>query len=462
MSAARTAGVVVLGILLTTTLLVGNVVFAAHGTVLDPDYVTETVESEGGYEPLVSGRLGALAGGSATTGSLSVDGAALSQSAVTDEYLDSQGDANVERLYAYLHGNSAELNLSLDMRPLAANVGEEAAADVRERAPGDLAAAALDGSASESSLVTVDTVRRLDDGPDEYESAREEFRTNVRDRVVAEMVDEAFAGASNDELLALVIDDYNPNDYTEAEKGRMVADRESAIRAALADQIRSDRADDVDSRVGDALGQVRENATAGPALSEGNQEMVDAAAALRTTTVDALTTDMTYDTYRQEATAARDDLAAGVGAYTETQVIEQAGQQVSLSEEMPAEQRQALDRAATQVQRLDLLAVVLPVLALVFLGLVAGVSRSAGRTGGTAGWAMLLAGVPTYLAAGRLNAMAAETVAPQGGTEPAPALLLGLLDGFVGRLQTQSLVLAGVGLTLALVALALRYDLHEG
>ena len=49
MAVARRLGVAVVVVVLTLTLVTGNVVVAGHQTVLDPDYVTETVAEEDGY-----------------------------------------------------------------------------------------------------------------------------------------------------------------------------------------------------------------------------------------------------------------------------------------------------------------------------------------------------------------------------------------------------------------------------
>jgi hypothetical protein len=464
MSAARTAGVVIIGILLTATLFTGNIVFAAHQTVLDPGYVTTTIEEEGGYEQIVDqGVENAIpTEGEFETGPFSINQSEFMRDIITEEYVASQAEENIRRLYAYLHGNSDELNLTVETAPLAANAGDAAEAQVAERNPGDLAADVFAGGEFDGEIpVTEEMVRSLDDSQSSYQSTQDEFRSQVRERIVDEMVDEAFADASNDELLALVIEDYNPNDYTEAEKEQMVADRESEIRTALRTQITEERSDEVDERVDTAMAEIQGDLGNASVGTETDQEIVSAATDLQTAVATALTTDMTYDEYREDSTTARDDLAAAVGTMVEQRFTDELGESVSLTEEMTEEQRAPIDAAATQVQRMDLLAIVLPILALVFVGLVGFISRSPGRTGGTLGWAMLLSGVPMLLATGAITALIEQRVESADAEGVGADVVLGLFDGFTGALQTQSIILAVLGLVLVGVTLALRFEVIE-
>lgn len=461
MGLMRALAVALLGTLLVATIAAGNVVFAAHQTVLDPGYVSDTVESEGGYEALAEQGVGGLAGGDASSGGdAPIDRSAVMNEAVTEEYVASQTGDNLDRLYAYLHGNSDEPALYLDTQPLperAANVTEER---VRSTEPGELFASAV-GQSNGDVPIDADLVRRLDRGPGEFRAAQDEFRQRVRDEVVTRLAREQFDRSSEDELLGLVIEDYDPNDYSEAEKERMVRDRRGEILAALEDRIESERGDEVDEQVDEQLAQIREEATAANATGDFESEAMAAATAdLRAAVITALTTDTGYEAYRADATAARDDLAAAAGSTVESRMAEEMPERIDLSGEMPSEQRQTLADAATAVQWLDRLAVGLPALALALVGLLWYVTGSLGRTAGTAGWGLLLVGVPGVAGTEVGWSLLREELGSASG-EPPVEIVLGLLDGFLAVLRTQSIALVVVGGLLLAAALADRFGLFE-
>ena len=470
MSTGRKAAVVVIGIVLTLTLAGGNLVFAAHSSVLDPGFVTNTLAEEDGYEALTqemrravqNATEGATSGGlqDGSFGSLLEDDPI--QAAVTPEYVASQVDPNVEAFYAYLHGNEQRLNLSLDTRPLAQNAGENVADSIRNATVPELVDAAP-GDPFADLPVDAAFVEQLNEGPDAYQSAKEDLREQIRTQILDRLVDDAFQDASNDELLALVIPDYDPNDYSEQEKEQMVADREGEIRDALATRIENERGDEIDGMVQDQLDQFREQATGNEPNPDdvGNEEIATAVGEMEMAIVTAVTTDQSYDDYRANVTSARGDLAGAIGSYVETQITEEMGV-VDLNEQLDIQETGEFDGPKTIVGYLDLSAIVLPLLALALIGGVWFLTRSVVTTATTVGVSLVIATLPAIvggpIVGSRLRSMI--DIEGEAATTMEP-VVEGVIEQVIGTITGQSLLLAVVGLLFVGVGLALRYGLDE-
>jgi hypothetical protein len=465
MSRKRRAAVVVFGILLTLTVSVGNVVFAAHATVLDPDFTKDTVEEEEGYAAMTAQFRSQMApsegGGGDGSGEGSLielaGGEAVFADAVTEEHVRAEMNDNVENVYAYLHGNADELNLSLDADPIARNANESAAAAVENSTTAELFEAM--GGGVGDLPVESGTLEQLDEGPEAYAEAQAAVRERVYDDVLASAVDRAFEERSNDDLLALVIDDYDSSEYTEAEKEKMVADREPEIRAALASTIERERSDELEEAVDDQLAAAAEDATE-EQVDTGDPAVDEPASELRTVTVRALAGDIGYDTYRDRSASARADLGEAIGSTVESEFLAETGGTIDLNEEMGIPE-EGLETQVTAVTWLDRLAIILPLLGLVFLGSVWSLTRSVGRTVGTLGWSLAWAGFPTFVALAVLFSDPAGTLGIGPDPGPPGQIMLGLVEGAVGRLSAQSLAVGLLGLGLVGVAFGMRYGLHE-
>lgn len=473
MSAGRTAAIVVLGILLTLSVAGGNLVVAAQSSVLDADFVTESLDEEDGYEALSEQMRRAVENATSNaTGDVGdgafgdiVDGNPVSD-AVTPAYVESQVDPNVEALYAYLHGDSERLNLTLDTRPLAERAGENVAASVRNATIVELVEAAP-GDPFEDVPVNATFVERLNEGPEEYDAAKADLRERVRQRVVDAMAEREFERAvANDEydqLLALVIEDYDPRDYSEAEKRRMVDDRESEIQDALGAEIREERSDEIDDAVDDQFAEFRQNASGMEPDPEqvGNEEIAAAAGDLQMAVLNASTTDQSYDAYRENVTTARADLASAIGDFVTERVDEEAGV-VDLNEELDVPREGALDGPRTAVGYANLAGLLLPLFALVLIGGVWFVSRSAVATTATVGASFLVGALPGLvgapIAGDRLRSMLAMEGEAAATLEP---VVQGIVERVVATITGQSLLIAIVGLVLIVLAVALWYGLDE-
>lgn len=473
MSTGRTVAVVVLGILLTLTLSVGNVVFAAHATVLDPDFATNTIEEEDGYEVLADqfeqemaadgGADGAGDDGASTSQASSMseflEGEGVFEDAVTTEYMAAQMEPNVYRTYAYLHGNEPRLNLSLDAEPIAENAGTAADDAVANATTVELLAL-TGGDPLQDLPVEESTIEMLDEGPDAYEQAQQDVRDRVYQEVLDEAVEQAYQDRSNDELLALVIPDYDPNDYSESEKEQMVQEREGDIKSALRASIEDERGDELESEVDDRLVSLREDATSDD-VSTGQDSFDGPATDLRDTTVAALTTDMSYETYQDDAGAAKAELGAAVGEYTESALAEELGSTVDLNEAMGIPEEGAFGDAVSTVTWLDRLALVIPVVAIGLIGLVYYLTRSVGRTVGTVGWSLLWAAIPAFVGATLLAGRLPGMMGVEGDPNAMSSVILGLFQRTLGHLAAQSLAIGLVGGLFVGSAIGHRYGAFD-
>ena len=376
------------------------------------------------------------------------------------QYLANQTDRNVDALYGYLHGETDTLNLTVDAEPLKRSLSSAVEQQVRNATVAELldqTDVELDGPVDES------TVQALTENESSYETTKEDFRQQIREEALDRAVEQAWQETSNDEKLALVIPDYDPRDYSEAEKERMVADNETEIRTALRERIEDERADEIDQQVETTLTEI--NASVAPA-GEDDEGLEAATSDMRATFAEALTTDMAYGEFRSDLDAAKAEAATAAGDRIEAQLDEQLDDTIVLTEDMDPQTRESLETAQTTVTWLDRLVFVVPLVALALVGLLYYATRSLQTVAGSLGFSLVLAGLPIYLSLGPLNAFVERTVTQNlaaGGAVPGPVvdLLLGLVGQLFGRVGAVSLAFAVVGVLVLAGWLALRYDVVD-
>ena len=456
MSALRYVGLVLIAALLLSTAGTSTVVIASEQTVLDADYVTDRLDQEGAYDPIGEAVAAEIAPSGTAAESLPVERSGLADTAISDRYVESQTNANIRRFYEYLHGERAELLLEVETRPLKQNITARVETRVGSQEPHELFAT-VSGSQTAGALDAVEPalIEQLDAGPDSYTSAQRQFRTDIRDQTVARLVEEAFQSSSNDRLLALVIDSYNPRAYTAAEKQREVEQRAVEIRQALETQIRENRGAEIDEELERQLGELSQQVT----TQDPNQVDVPAPLAepvvdLQSAVVRGLTGEYAYEEYREEALTARDELAASSGELTGAQ-LESVPGQIVLSDQLDRQQQQTLQTAAEGVQWLDRLAIALPLVSLLLIGLLYRLSASEQTAAAMTGGTLAIAGGAIVAGA----QIVSERMAGQLPAGELSVIALPLLEGFLSTLRTGGVALFVVGVTLLLVALALRYEL---
>ncbi|WP_226010568.1 hypothetical protein [Halomicrobium salinisoli] len=452
MNVARTLAVVAVGALLTTTAAAGVATAGAHGTVLNPAFVSEAIEQEDGYEAIRNATLSAVEESvPASAGTTEVDAGAVVAEAVDRQYVRNQTEANVDRLYAYLHGERADPGLTVDTRPVKDDV---AAAVAGEVANASLATLVAESGTELRDPVNVTLLERMTSGPAGYEAARATVRDEARERVLDAAVDRALGNASDDRLLSLAIDDYDPDDYSEAEKDRLIEEHEDEIRAALRQYLSEERSDEIDARVDEELDAVR----ADYAGRTAEDPVENASLAIQTTVAAGLTTDMDYGTFRERLDADRERLGEAVGDRAEQRLDQELPDRLDLTREMDAGTTQRLEDARTAVTWLDRLPFVLPAVGALLLGLLYYVTRSVPTVLGTAGAALVAGSLPPYLALGFVRDRAAAAL---GGADATSRLAIGLVERTLAHVGAVSLAFTAAGVLLAAAWLALRYDLHE-
>jgi len=470
MSWLHKLAVVAVVVLLTTTVVAANAVVATHRTMLNPDFVTGTLEDENGYELLddavqqaVASSLQSEASGSSGLGSSDVVTGVVDR-AVTRDYVESQIDRVIVRLYAFLHGERQELTLPVRTDPVVERVPPAMEAEMENTSLSTLLEATgtdpRNGSAlGEGSLgsagPSVSELARMERNRSSYREVRSEFRAAIRERAIAEAANRTYRNASDDRLLALVVEDYDPDAYSEAEKERMVRDRESEIKAALRERVRADRSDRINETVDERLGSLAAEST----TDEDPGNVTQAGGNLQAVLVQGLAGDMSYSTFDRKLTAAKGDLGRQLGERFQGNLDEQLPATISPTENVDADTRQQFDRAQRVVGIVDALGVALPLAALALVGLLWWLTRSPSTVATATGGSLLVAGLPAWLgaewAANRARTFVAENAAdaPEAGRE----LALGFAEAVTGTIAAQSLLIGLVGAGLLAVGLAIRY-----
>lgn len=474
MGVLRSLGVGLLVILLAVDLAVANAAIGLDRTVLSPEFVTETLAEEDVYENLLSvttEQMTALNESSNDSADqFPVSPEVVVAKAVPPDYLQGQVEANVERNLAYLHGNRDEPEIAVDLRPVKANVTTVVESELQNVTITELFGSFAGGDATAASgTFSMGLLARMAENESAYQEARTEFRADLRARVVDEFVAQQFEEATNDELLALVIDDYDPDAYSESEKAQMVEDREGEIRATIRETVEAEAGEEIDAELSERLSTYREefksqtegeietnSGEMGPELSEA---FVDVAMV----GIDGLTTEMTYQKYRSQLDEAKDRLASAIAGQVGKEIDANVPDRMDLTEEMDQGELDGLATARTAVQAIDLLAIGLPVLAVLLVGGLWWLTRSTVTTTLAPGVVALVVGGSSFatasLAPGLLREnLPAETTSEQG-MGMALDIGLAIVDQVFAAFALQSGVLAGVGLVLVGVAITFKFGM---
>jgi hypothetical protein len=405
MRGRRKAALVVLGIVLFVALLSANVVVTLDRTAFDADYAKESAEEAGLYESLATRlRSEVRAQAPEDAGQLPIDRSMgeLFASAITDEYVRSQGERNIENVYAYLNGESDELRVGLDTGPIEQRILEEVETEVEDL---DLAAMDMPFGAEIEAMAS-------------NRSAFEERRTAFR----------------------------------EEQKARI--------------QARTDRdlsEEELETRLNESMGEIRDRMLSGLDSQLDGQfegpasELEGPVRDLQTARIDALTGAITYEEYTTQVETARDDLGDAIVGIFEARLDEQLPETIDVTEQMGPQQLETLETARTAVSLSTPVAIGLSVLAVAFAALVAWLApySIAAIEIGVVSALVGAAGVAgSFVATGQLrSALGGGTNAPEVMTEFALTLLVGVFEA----LTVQSAVLLVVGVGLTAVGLALQF-----
>jgi hypothetical protein len=466
----RRFGVFVVVVLLLLTTLGGNLVVAGHQTVLDPAFVNDGFEEQDAYDRLHESVL--EEGGipfAEDVDSLPPFATDIAERLVTPAYLQDQVERNVRRTYGYLHGDRDEFVVAVNLTPVKDRVDVAVAATVRNTSVREIVeeVGVGEGLVPEAVPANRSLLLSLTDDEQSYEEARETFREAARDAALQRVVDQTYSQYSNDQRLALVIDNYNPDDYSAAEKRRMVAEREGEIKATLRANIEAERGEQIDDQLNESLAGFRDSLTESLGNpSTGLSEGIDREAGdLLTVFVDGLLAeDYRYAEFRSALDTQKAALGTEIGDYAAAEVDASVGDRRVLSENLDANTRQTVSTAQTAVGILDILGIAVPIAAVALVALLWLLS-SLGTTALWTGFAALVSGAVGFLGAmlgGDQLTRIVEDVAPEGGPgEVLADVGLGLVDRVLGTLSAQSLALLVGGLLVGSLGAALRLGLLD-
>lgn len=468
MSVARSLGIGVLVVLLTMSVIGANGVVAAEQTVLSAQFVKTTLEETDGYDGMEEAVVDAASEQVEEQPELPVAPTTLVDSAVTKPYLRTQTERNVDRLYAYLHGDRAELVIAFNLVPVKENLVETIEARIEETPLPELLSLVADEGTTTVTVqgVTMDMelIATMAANRSAYRTTRDEFRTRVRETVLDRLVNETMETASNDELLSLVIEDYDPTAYTADEKEAMVEEREAEIRNAIEQRIERDRGDELDTEIDRRLAEYNEEiknrleTSIRETSTDLDPDVLNATIELLSVGVDGLTTDMSYSTFRTEVEDAKARLASAVAGLAEERLEEDVPDRMDLTGEMGSQTTRQLMTLRQAVGTADILLYVLPVIAVILVAGIYLVSGSVALTATGSGIALFAGGLLGVGAAGFLAPRIRAAIPGDlpGGLQ---TVITDLVERVFGLLQTQSLALLVLGIIVVGLGLALRYEL---
>lgn len=201
MSMAKTAAIILIGMLLFSSVAVANTAIAADRTAFDSDYVVETMDDEGTFEAVgdtmraeMVDEINASMENQSIPQGISLgelDAATLANDTITDEFVKEEMTVNIDRLYAYLHGDTDELRMVVNLSDLKTALATEVSNELSI----DTAAIA----AQTSERITEDDVRGLSESEQSYQDAqldlseqeRQQFRAQTKATAEEETANES-------------------------------------------------------------------------------------------------------------------------------------------------------------------------------------------------------------------------------------------------------------------------------
>ena len=382
---AKRIAIVLIGIVLLATVAGANVTVAADRTVLDADYVIDSMEDEDlfaqeadSFRSEVANQVRAGTDGLNLPPGIELvdfDPEVTAEESVSDSYVREQMAGNIERLYAFLHGDRDDIPFVIELGPvkdgIADSVTESAAVDTP----------VLVGESSEN--IEAERVGALEEDEESFEDAQ--------------------------------------MDISQEQAESMKADIESDVQAM-------------------------------DYSSELTQALID----LQFTVVDGLSGELTYEEYTEQLESDERAVEAALG----TEAVAGIDDTMTVGEE-GEDPSEAFSQIADVVQLVSTLALALPVLALVLVGVLGVVTRSVRRTAFTGGLAVLSAGLIGLVVAYVVPGFAL----PDRSGEEVDLFADGFLaaiEGMFEVLNTQSVVLTLGGLLLFGLAIADSRGLFDG
>jgi len=412
MGVARTSLAFLVVVVLTLTLVSGNVVTAADRTVLDEGFVTTTLEEEEAYrtaQPIVAGEAGSRIVEGEDSIPVPVDPERAANETITRGYLKNQTEANVGRTFRFLNGQTDDFELWVVLTPVKENVADFAEDRIRELTVAELIDAVTESrelsidvevpESNETVPVDLRVVGNMSEGPEAYRAERE--------GLVEAFVNATYRGRSPSELLYLIGE--NPREYNESERERIVRERETEIKSELEPRVKEELSD-APERL-----RPRVSAAVNESLSEQFQPVGEPATELLMVGVRGLTTDMTYETFDAELSTAKANLADNVSTVVRDVLDEGFPERLDLTADLSQGAETMLDQAREANGLVGLLGVLLPIVAILLIGALYLVTRSVAGTAFGSGVALASAGGAGFLI-GEVTPGMVESRAKRGAT----------------------------------------------
>ena len=404
MKSGRKAALALFGIFLLVALLSANAAIAADRTAFNADYAKDTAEEAGLYETLADEMRGEIAAGASAGGETPLERSQdeLLAAALTDEYVRSQMESNIDNIYAYFDGETDEIRLEFDPDPLT----EQVIAEVEDEVDNlELAAVDMPFAAEIDSMTESEA---------EFQRHRDAFRAEQKERIQEETDREL-----SDEELEAALDD------------RM-------------DEIREGMYAELDDRL-DGQFTGAEAGLEAPVRD------------LQSARIDALTGELTYEEYTTEVETATDDLGDAFvtmfEAELEAGLDEEMPETIELTDELSQEEQEMLETARTVVSVSGPIAYGLFVFALVLAGLIAWLAPpkiAAIEVGALSALVGIIGIIGAVVAADQLRAVLSGE-----GSAGMEAFMFEFVVGIFEALQWQSVGLLVVGIGLLAVGIAL-------
>ncbi|MGM0606524.1 MAG: hypothetical protein ACQETB_12755 [Halobacteriota archaeon] len=381
---SRSIAIVLVAVVLLVTLFGANLAIGADRTILEAEYVKESLEDENAYAVLGEELTDQIAADVPEAGAEEPSGVTdeapideLLAEVITDEYLQTQTEENVDRLYAYLHGDSDDLVLAVDLQPLKEPLAAQIVAEMQ----------------IESQLAAIDPeLAAMTESEAEFEAARETFEAEQHQRIQAETDEEL-----DEEELEAIYDDAREEIRAE-------------LHAEVTQQVESEDAPEPVQEAMIELGTIR---------------------------IDALVAeDASYDEFSTDVAEAEADLEAAMEAAVRAEIDAELPDTVDMSEAMDDETVEQFETLRTIVSVVGILAYALPIVA---IGLAAGIVRLS-RTRSTGmiavGTTIGIAGVLGVAATTVLDRLLVSELDAAVTTGDVPPELAGVVSGIVSQMLT--------------------------
>lgn len=391
-----------LGSILLVALLSANLVFAADRTVLDEEFVKDAASDASLYEYLHA-EIGAqvVPDTPSTPGSVPInitEGEVMTE-IVTEEYVKTQVNANIERVYGYLHGEQDEIELVINTEPVKANFRTAIAEELETVTMADLGFPQLS----------------------QWKTSSDAYRDGVQERR---------------ETLRTQIQENTEEDLSEEEIDAILEDRQDEFHRQLVSQFMNNVPEDE--------------------LPPGGEEGVRTIA---TTIADGVLTDQSHGEFVSEMNAAEDAMQEALLNEAMTRVDSQVPDQVDLTEQASQGDLAPLQTAREVVDVVGLLRLVLPIVCIGLIGSIVWVAPRYSSAAFEIGSVSVLIGFSGVIVAQIVPPEVRRFVGAQDLPQGLGDFIIALMTNLSEVIVQQSGIILGIGVVVVFIGIVIRYRL---